>query len=379
MISRYLMDGVISRIEEMRRAVIILGPRQCGKTTLLKMIVKQLGYSHIWFNGDDPADARLLENSSVSRLKAIIGRNRLIIIDEAQHIPDIGNIVKLITDHLEHVVPIISGSSAFELANEISEPLTGRKFEYKLFPISFSEMVNDHGMKEELQKLESRLVFGSYPEIINHPGDEKELLMELTTSYLYKDLFKYGGIKKPNELERIIQNLAWQLGNEVVISELAQSSGVSSTTVERYLDLLEKTYVIFRIPALSRNLRNEIKKSKKVYFVDNGVRNAVIGNFNLPGNRNDIGPLWENYLVSERMKFNHYRRFYGSSYFWRTNQQQEIDYIEESEGKFSAFEFKWNPRKNPRFPLTFLRNYQVNESLVVSPSNVEQFLTRASS
>ncbi|RPI45892.1 MAG: ATP-binding protein [Bacteroidetes bacterium] len=375
MISRLTLNRIISRIEEGKRAVIILGPRRCGKTTLLHMIVERMGYPHTWFNGDDPADARLLEESSVSRLRTIIGKSRLMIIDEAQNIANIGKIVKLITDHLKQVSPVISGSSAFELANEFNEPLTGRKYEYMLFPFSFAEMVNDQGLKNEIQQIENRLIFGSYPEIVNHPGDEKELLMELSTSYLYKDIFKYGGIKKPNELEKIVQNLAWQLGSEVVISELARSSGVSAITVERYLDLLEKTFVIFRLPALARNLRNEIKKSKKVYFFDNGVRNAIIGNFNLPGNRNDIGPLWENYLVSERMKFNHYRRFYGSSYFWRTNQQQEIDYIEESDGKFSPFEFKWNLGKHPRFPATFLRNYPVSETVVVTPSNIEQFLT----
>ena len=339
------------------------------------MLIDQVDSPCIWFNGDDPSDARMLENSSTERLKLLIGQNRIIVIDEAQEIDNIGVTVKLIIDSIDHVTPIISGSSAFELSNKLNEPLTGRKFEHHLFPFSFSEMVDEHGLKKELQQLENRLIYGSYPEIVTNPGNEKELLTELTSSYLYKDVFKYGNLRKPKELEKIVQLLAWQIGSEVNVSEISQSAGISFDTVERYMDLLEKAFVIFQLPAFSRNLRNEIRKNKKIYFYDNGVRNAIIGNYSLPENRNDIGALWENYLVSERKKFNNYRGFYGFSYFWRTQQQQEIDYLEEIDGKISAFEFKWNPNKNPRLPLTFTRNYKVETSMVVNRENLERFLS----
>lgn len=374
MILRKNTDTILSRIGQ-NKAIIILGPRQCGKTTLLKMIVEKFDAPCIWFNGDDPADAVMLENSSVERLKTLIGHHKLIVIDEAQEIKNIGGTVKLITDLIKNVCPIISGSSSFELYYKLNEPLTGRKYEHNLFPFSFSEMVDEHGLKFELQQLENRLIFGSYPEIVTNPGNEKELLTELTSSYLYKDIFKFGNIRKPKELEKVVQLLAWQVGSEVNTSEIAQSAGISSETVERYMDLMEKAYIIFQLPAFSRNLRNEIKKNKKVYFYDNGIRNAIIGNYSLPDSRNDIGALWENYLVSERKKFNHYRGFYGFSYFWRTQQQQEIDYLEEIDGNISVFELKWNPNKKPRFPLTFTRNYEVEITMVVNRNNIEQFIS----
>jgi len=339
------------------------------------MLLDQVDSPFIWFNGDDPADARMLENSSTERLKSLIGKNKIIVIDEAQEIDKIGVTVKLIIDSIDDVTPIVSGSSAFELSNRLNEPLTGRKYEHHLFPFSFSEMLIEHGLKQELQQLENRLIYGLYPEIVTNPGNEKELLIELTSSYLYKDVFKYGNIRKPKELEKIVQLLAWQVGSEVNISEISQSAGISFDTVERYIDLLEKAFIIFQLPAFSRNLRNEIRKNKKIYFYDNGVRNAIIGNYSLPENRNDIGALWENYLVSERKKFNHYRGFYGFAYFWRTQQQQEIDYLEEIDGKISAFEFKWNPNKKPRLPLTFTRNYKVEKSMVVNRDNLEHFLS----
>jgi predicted AAA+ superfamily ATPase len=373
-IRRENSDTIHSRIGQ-DKTLIILGPRQCGKTTLLRMLLDQVDSPFIWFNGDDPADARMLENSSTERLKSLIGKNKIIVIDEAQEIDKIGVTVKLIIDSIDDVTPIVSGSSAFELSNRLNEPLTGRKYEHHLFPFSFSEMLIEHGLKQELQQLENRLIYGSYPEIVTNPGNEKELLIELTSSYLYKDVFKYGNIRKPKELEKIVQLLAWQVGSEVNISEISQSAGISFDTVERYIDLLEKAFIIFQLPAFSRNLRNEIRKNKKIYFYDNGVRNAIIGNYSLPENRNDIGALWENYLVSERKKFNHYNGFYGFAYFWRTQQQQEIDYLEEIDGKISAFEFKWNPNKNPRLPLTFTRNYKVEKSMVVNRDNLEHFLS----
>ena len=232
-----------------------------------------------------------------------------------------------------------------------------------------------HGLRKEIQQIESRLIFGSYPEIVMNPGQEKELLTELTSSYLYKDVFKYGNIRKPKELEKIVTLLAWQVGSEVNTSELAGEARTSSHTVDRYIDLLQKAFIIFELPAFSRNLRNEIKKNKKIYFFDNGIRNALIGNLGPLANRSDVGAIWENYLVSERHKLNAFLGFHGYKYFWRTRQQQEIDYLEEADGKINAFEFKWNPDKKAKFPLTFTKNYPVNSTTVVNPGNYDLFLT----
>jgi hypothetical protein len=236
-------------------------------------------------------------------------------------------------------------------------------------------MIEHHDLRTELQKLEQRLIYGSYPEVVTNEGREKELLNLLASSYLYKDIFKFGNIRKPSELEKIVQLLAWQIGSEVNTSEVAVSAGTTSETVERYIDILEKAYIVFRLPSFARNVRNEIKKNKKIYFYDNGIRNAVVGNFSFLSNRNDVGALWENYLVSERRKLNSYRSFYGSTYFWRTPQQQEIDYIEEIDGKISAFEFKWNPKKKTRFSLTFTKNYHPETTEIFHRDNYESFLT----
>ena len=374
MIQRTIEESIIKRIDS-KKSIILLGPRQCGKTTLLKSISEKLTKPHIWFNGDNPGDARLIENSALERLKSIIGKNEIVIIDEAQDIPNIGKTIKLIVDYIENVCPVISGSSSFELSSELNEPLTGRKYEFNLHPLSFKEMVNYHDLRSELQQVEHRLIYGSYPEVLTNPGKEKELLILLASSYLYKDIFKFGNIRKPSELEKIVQLLAWQIGNEVNISEVAKSAGTTSETVERYIDILEKAFIVFRLPSFARNVRNEIKKNKKIYFYDNGIRNAVIGNFSYLSNRNDVGVLWENYLVSERRKFNIYHGFYGSSYFWRTQQQQEIDYIEEIDGQISAFEFKWNPKKKPGFPLTFTKAYNPSKTEIIHRENYESFLS----
>ena len=373
MIQRLIQNDIIERISD-KKSIILLGPRQCGKTTLLKSISGKLEKPLIWFNGDNPADARLLENSSLERLKSIILQNEIIIIDEAQDIPNIGKTIKLIIDYIGNVCPILSGSSSFELSSELNEPLTGRKYEFNLFPLSFKELVSHNDLRSELQQIEQRLIYGSYPEVLTNSGREKELLNLLVSSYLYKDIFKFGNIRKPSELEKIVQLLAWQIGNEVNISEVAKSTGTTSNTVERYIDILEKAYIVFRLPAFARNVRNEIKKNNKIYFYDNGIRNAVIGNYSFISNRNDVGALWENYLVSERKKINSYNGFYGHSFFWRTQQQQEIDYIEEIDGKISAFEFKWNPNKKTRFPVTFTNSYHPERTEIIHRDNFESFL-----
>ncbi len=310
-----------------------------------------------------------------TKLRTIIGNHRLFCVDEAQRIPNIGLTLKLITDQLPEIQVIATGSSSLELNSTIAEALTGRKYEFILHPLSFSELAADHGFIEERRFLEHRMVYGSYPEIVTSPGHEAELVKLLAGSYLFKDLLILEGIKKPALLENIVKALALQLGSELSFHEIGQLTGADSHTVERYIDLLEKAFVIFRLPAYSRNVRNEIKKGKKIYFLDNGIRNAVIGNFLPLTNRTDTGALWENYLISERLKFRNNAGIEGSGFFWRTSQQQEIDYIEEQSESLSAFEFNWNVGKSGvRFPKTFTRAYPNAGTRVITPADYDAFL-----
>ena len=357
------------------KAIIVSGPRQVGKTTLVRTIVNSVTEPHIWFNGDEPSTPTLFNNISSGDLRQLFGKNKIVVIDEAQKISNIGLILKIIVDSLPEIQVIATGSSSFELASEVSEALTGRKFEYFLFPISFNELVNENGKLKEKEFLSQRLIYGAYPEIINHPEDARENLNWLSDSYLYKDLLSLETIKKPSLLVKLLQALSWQTGSEVSYHELSQIIGSDPKTIEKYIDLLEKTYVVFRLQSLSRNLRNELKKSRKIYFYDNGIRNAVIGNFNRLDTRRDIGALWENYLISERKKLVEYKRIYGNQFFWRTAQKQEIDYIEEYDGIFHAYEFKYNPKKKTRLPITFSKAYPNHEFRLVNNNNYADFLT----
>ncbi len=355
MIQRILSQTLKSHLGE-GKALIVLGPRQVGKTTLLNELLKN--EDSLFLNGDDPTVRNLLQGANTITLRQIIGSYRYLFIDEAQRITDVGLTLKLITDQIKSCQLIVSGSSAFELRNQTHEPLTGRKWEYQLFPISWQEFESHVGYLAAEQQLETRLVFGFYPEVINRMGEERMILGQLSESYLYKDLFVMANsIKRPELLEKILQALAYQLGNEVSHNEIAQLIGSNNETVSRYIDLLIKSYVIFPLYSFSRNLRNEIKTKRKYYFYDNGIRNAVIGNFNAVANRNDIGALWENFLVSERKKRNAYLGSHSKSYFWRTTSQQEIDYLEEYDGGIHAYEFKWNPKAKCRFSKSFMESY----------------------
>ncbi len=374
MIQRILLQTIKNQLFK-DKIICIMGPRQTGKTTLAKMICENSSLPHAWFNGDEPDIREYLSKSTSTELVSLIGQNRLIIIDEAQRIPDIGMTLKIIADTLPGVRVIATGSSSFELRNTVNEPLTGRKFEYTLFPLSYGEMARHSGIINERRMLEHRIIYGYYPEIINNPGNEKEILHILADSYLYKDIFSLGIIKKPPLLEKILQALALQVGNEVSFNEIGQLTGADSETVERYIDLLEKAYVVFRLNSLSRNARNEIKKGKKIYFYDNGIRNVIIKNFNPLSLRNDTGALWENFLVSERKKYIHYSKRHVNRFFWRTHSQQEIDYIEESDGILRAFEFKWNPKKKARYPKSFLTAYPDSVTSTVTIDNYEEFIT----
>lgn len=296
------------------------------------------------------------------------------VIDEAQRIENIGLCIKLIVDQIPDVKVIATGSSAFDLANRINEPLTGRKWEYHLYPFSFAEMVNHHGLLEERRLLNYRLIYGYYPEIVNNPGEEEARLKQLVSSYLYKDILTWERIQKPDKMERLVQALAFQVGSEVSFNELGRLTGLDNETTEKYIDLLEKSFIIFRLGSLSRNLRNELKKSRKFYFYDNGLRNAVINQFSPATLRQDIGGLWENFVMSERVKYLTYQEINCNQYFWRTHAQQEVDYVEERNGKMQAYEIKWNVNTKVRFPKTFLDAYPGTETHILTPQNIEEFL-----
>ena len=372
MILRKIEQLIQARISD-PKAIIVYGARQTGKTTVVKKICKDRE-DVLWLNADEPNVRALFENISSSRLKAIVGGKRIIVIDEAQRIKNIGICMKLITDELHGKKLIATGSSSFELANVIKEPLTGRKWEFGLYPLSFEELVAHTGLLEEESMLPHRLVYGSYPDVIMNPGNEKEILRQLSDSYLYKDILLWQNIKRADKLIQLLQALALQVGNEVSCNELANLLGMDNQTVERYIQLLEQSYVIFRINAFSRNLRKELKRGRKIYFYDNGIRNALIANFNPVELRQDIGVLWENYLVSERMKTLEYNSIWANKYFWRTQDQQEIDYLEERDGVLFAYEFKWNPRKKVRFSRTFTGSYPNHELHIVNRENYVDFL-----
>jgi predicted AAA+ superfamily ATPase len=371
MIVRDLKDN-LQRKFNMGKAIVLIGPRQVGKTTLVHALLKDIPF--LFLDGDDSVVAQTLAKANTETLKSIIGDYKYIFIDEVQRIPNIGLKLKIIIDQIKDVQVIVSGSSAFDINNLTQEPLTGRKFEYHLYPISWSEFENSVGYMKAQQQLELRLLYGMYPDVINNFGNEYEVLKNLVSSYLYKDVLSLAGIRKSDVLEKILQALAFQVGNEVSYNEIAQLVGVDKNTVNTYIDLLEKAFVIFRLNSYSKNLRNEIKANRKIYFYDNGVRNMLIGNFNSLEFRQDKGALWENFLVSERLKQLSYANSLSRPYFWRTTNQQEIDYIEINADAVTAFEFKWSPTKKSKLPKSFSEAYNPS-FLVVNKDNFRSFET----
>jgi predicted AAA+ superfamily ATPase len=358
------------------KAILLTGPRQVGKTTLLRQIMTDEGGENILFlNCDEPDTLQLLGNVNSTQLKNLIGRNRIVLIDEAQKINNIGNTLKLLVDNIADVQVIVTGSSAFDLRDRLNEPLTGRKFEFNLYPFSTQELINAGSATEEKRLLQQRMIYGMYPDIVNNPADAKPLLFELSNSYLFKDILSYKDVRRPDELNRLLIALALQTGNEVSYNELSKTVGIDKETVERYIDLLEKVFVVFRLGSFSRNLRNELKKSRKIYFYDNGVRNTLINNFQPLALRRDAGALWENFMISERKKHVSYNAIYTNTYFWRTHAQQEIDYIEERDGQLFAYEFKWNEKAKARLPVSFSSAYPEHAFELVNPVNYLDFIT----
>jgi uncharacterized protein len=355
------------------KTLIIIGPRQVGKTTLIKEILSE-NQNTLLLDGDDVEVRDLLSQNNIKLLERVIGNAKMVFIDEAQRINNIGLSAKIIHDNFKDVQLILSGSSALDLNQAVSESLTGRKITFYLYPLSLQELSLKHHFIEMNQDLENRIIYGNYPDVVNQKGNEVTLLKELVESYLYKDILALSNIKMPEVLHKLVQALAYQIGNEVSLNELSNLLGISKETVANYINLLEKAFVVFSVRSLSRNLRNEIKSNRKIYFYDTGVRNAVIQNYNALELRNDKGALWENFMISERIKYNEYRKYFFHFYFWRTREQQEIDWIEERNGHFAAFEFKWQHAAKAKISKTFTNAYPNHSFHAIDRENYWDFV-----
>ena len=343
-----ILDSKVRSLLGNGKAIVIMGARQVGKSTLLDTVFKDYD-DVLWMTGDDLDVQELFSQMTSTRLKALLGNAKTLIIDEAQRIPDIGLRLKLITDQIKEVQVIATGSSSFELASKVNESLAGRKHEFRMFPFSFSEMVSHTNLLEELRLIPHRMIYGYYPEVVCNPGSESAILKELADSFLYKDILSLDNINKPDKIVRLLKALAFQIGSQVSYNEVGQLVGLDSKTVERYIDILEKSYIIFRLGSFSRNLRNELKQSRKVY--------------------------WENFIIAERLKRNSYAGSIAQYWFWRTQQQKEIDYLEEENGQLNAFEFKWSDKKaGIHIPESFAKAYPNASFCVITPKNVDEFL-----
>ncbi len=374
MIKRIIEDKIFNRLAA-NKVMLIFGPRRVGKTVLIRQLIDRFQGKHLLLNGEDMDSLTLLESKSISNYKRLLDGIDLLAIDEAQNIPEIGQKLKLIVDEVPGIKVMASGSSSFDLQNKAGEPLVGRSTQFHLFPFSQAELSQKENMLEIKQNLEDRLVYGSYPEVVNITDytQKKDYLRDIVNAYLLKDILSIDGLKNSKKMIELLRLVAFQMGNEVSYDELAKQLGLSRNTVEKYLDLLAKVFVIYRLGSYSRNLRKEISKAGKWYFYDNGIRNALIGNYNPIALRDDIGQLWESYLISERIKQSNYSSNNKLFYFWRTYDGQEIDLIEESEGNINAFEFKWGT-KIPKVPHAFSTNYPNSNYQVINRDNYLEFI-----
>lgn len=372
MIYRTLENRILEKWND-RKVIIVTGPRQVGKTTLLKAICKSKG-DFLFLNGDDATVQNLLKDFSKKKWQNLLGTQKTVFIDEAQRIENIGLGVKIIYDELADIKVILSGSSAIDMNSKIKEPLTGRKWEFSMYPVSWQEWINHNNYLEAFSDLENRMLYGMYPDVVSNEKDKTEILVELSSSYLYKDLLQYDGIRNTKLLNDLLKALALQLGNEVSYNELAQLLQVDRATIEKYIDLLEKAFVVFKLQALNNNQRNEIKNSRKIYFYDNGVRNAIIQNFNPLNLRADTGALWENFLIAERVKMIAYKPLYVSQFFWRNYYGQEIDYVESQNGTYHAFEIKWHEKRKAKLPTAFKNLYPNSTFKIVNRMNFDEFV-----
>ncbi len=367
----------VNRKAQPNKVILLVGARRVGKTRFIKKYIENFSANKVLkLNGEDIDDAKLLERKSVANYKRLLNGIELLAIDEAQHIPNIGLILKLIIDEIEGIKIIVTGSSMFDLNNQLGEPLVGRKYTIYMYSISQIEFSKTENFKITTEKLEERLLFGGYPELIHLPKwkDKQEYLQEIINDYLLKDILIFQNIKKADKIYNLLRLLAFQVGNEVSLNELGNQLQISKNTVENYLDLLTKVFVVFKVEGFSKNLRKEVTKSSKWYFYDVGIRNAIIKNFNLLENRNDVGQIWENYLIVERMKKQEYQRISCNNYFWRTYDQQELDWLEEKAEKLHAFEFKWNANKKVKIPTAFGKAYTNASFEVINKENYLDFI-----
>ena len=357
------------------KAILLFGARRVGKTILMRQIIDNFPGKSMVLNGEDSTTLSILEQQSISNYKQLLNQVDLLAIDEAQNIPDIGKKLKLIVDEIPGIHVLASGSSSFDLLNKTGEPLVGRSSSFMLFPFSQSELSENENMLDTLGSLETRLVYGAYPEVVLMTDNEerKDYLRDVVNAYLLKDILSVDGLKNAGKMKDLLRLIAFQMGNEVSYDELGRQLGMSKNTVEKYLDLLSKVFVIYRLGAFSTNQRNEVSKAGKWYFYDNGIRNSIIGNFNPIALRQDVGQLWEAYLIGERMKQNHYLRLNKEFYFWRVYRGKEIDLIEVSENQINAYEFKWGD-KVPKIPIAFANNYANANYHVINKKNYLEFI-----
>lgn len=374
MIERIVAQFITKRLFK-GKAIVLYGARQVGKTTMLQNLLKNRN-DYRWLNADEHDVQTFFDKPSSTRFKKEFGGLKILVIDEAQRIEDIGVKLKLITDQIPELQLIVSGSSSFELANKINEPLTGRKYEYMLFPLSMEEMVNKHGIMEEQRLLHHRIIYGYYPEVATASGNERELLKLISDSYLYKDILTWNKIQKSDKLIRLLQALAFQVGNQVSYQEIGRKIGLNNDTVEKYISMLEQSFIIFRLGTYSRNLRTELTKTRKIYFYDNGIRNALIANFQEIELRQDIGALWENFAIAERQKYLSNNNVWCNQYFWRTKAQQEVDFLEESNGELNAYEFKWNPNSKGKITKAFTNAYPQAKTQIITNENYLEFFVK---
>lgn len=375
MIKRVIEERVNNALAK-KKAVTIMGPRQVGKSTLATSVIPQ-DAKILEINGDNTDVQTMFVNVDEAKMRILIGNKNFLFVDEAQKIENVGNMLKIVAEKFNDVRIVVTGSSAFKLAAAVNESLTGRKREFKLYPFSFKEMADHTSVIDEQRMLDHRLIYGYYPEVVTSPGDEKEVLKELIDSYLYKDVMEENNIAKPDKLVKLVQALAFQIGSTISANELAGLVGVDAKTIERYLDILEKSYIIYTLPSYSKNQRNELKFSRKVYFWDMGIRNGVIGNMAPVSLRSpeELGHMWENFIITERIKRNEYAgRTFVKHYFWRTQQKKEIDLIEIEDGVMTGFEIKKKEGKRVSAPSSFTEAYPDAKFECITPAELIEFL-----
>lgn len=365
-----------SRIEEYfvpGKVIVLVGPRRVGKTVLVRQIISSITEPVLFLNGEDINTRELLARRSVPHYLQLLDGRKILIIDEAQKIPDVGAALKLMIDEIAGLRVLITGSSAFDVENRTGEPLTGRKYTFRLYPLSDAEYDQKYSVQERKDKMKERLIYGCYPELLtmSNSGMKAAYLNDLVSSYLLKDILVFENIKKSDKILSLLRLIAFQTGSEISTTEIGRQLGMSENTVSQYLDLLSKVFIIHKVGGFSRNLRKEISKSSKWYFFDNGIRNILVANLNPVELRNDVGQLWENYIISERIKFQQYSGMIVNNFFWRTYDQQEIDWVEERGGQLHAFEFKWSENKHPRAPLGWSKTYPDASYSVVNPDNYQ--------